>query len=78
MKELGIRAVYDLRSDTEIAKYNTPCPVIPGVDIHRTPVFKHEDYTPEMMAKCVSLRFLPMHILPYSLTAMVTSNVQAI
>ena len=56
MRELGIGAVYDLRSDTEIAKYNTPCPVIEGIDILRTPVFKHEDYTPEMMAKCVDCR----------------------
>ncbi|KAI0092184.1 protein-tyrosine phosphatase-like protein [Irpex rosettiformis] len=51
LKELGIGAVYDLRSDTEIAKYNTPCPVIEGIEVIRTPVFKHEDYTPEMMAK---------------------------
>ena len=61
MRELGIGAVYDLRSDTEIAKYNTPCPVIEGIDILRTPVFKHEDYTPEMMAKCVSSHTLAIH-----------------
>lgn len=54
LKELGISVVYDLRSDTEIEKYDTPCPTIDGVDVVRVPVFKHEDYTPEMMAKCVS------------------------
>lgn len=54
LRELGIAVVYDLRSDTEIEKYDTPCPTIDGVDVVRVPVFKHEDYTPEMMAKCVS------------------------
>ncbi|KAI0700583.1 protein-tyrosine phosphatase-like protein [Cytidiella melzeri] len=51
LRELGVTVVYDLRSDTEIEKYNTPCPVIEGIDVVRVPVFKHEDYTPEMMAK---------------------------
>jgi len=51
LKELGITAVYDLRSDTEIAKWKTPCPEIDGVEIIRTPVFKVEDYSPEMVAK---------------------------
>lgn len=41
------------RSDTEIAKYNTPGPEIDGVQISHVPVFKKEDYSPEMMAKCV-------------------------
>ncbi|CAL1700431.1 unnamed protein product [Somion occarium] len=49
--ELGIKKVFDLRSDTEIAKWTTPCPHIDGVEIVRTPVFKIEDYSPEMMAK---------------------------
>lgn len=47
--------VYDLRSDTEIDKYKTPCPSIDGIDVIRVPVFKLEDYSPEMMAKCVSV-----------------------
>jgi len=51
LRELGITTIYDLRSDTEIQKYNTPCPTIDGVDVVRTPVFKLEDYSPEMMAK---------------------------
>ena len=25
--------VYDLRSDTEIEKYKTPCPIIEGVEV---------------------------------------------
>ena len=47
--------VYDLRSDTEIAKYESSCPSIDGVDVIRTPVFSLEDYSPEMMAKYVAL-----------------------
>lgn len=55
LRELGITTVYDLRSDTEIEKYKTPCPNIEGIDVVRIPVFKLEDYSPEMMAKCVSV-----------------------
>jgi hypothetical protein len=51
LKELGISKVFDLRSDTEIRKYNTPLPQIDGVEILHTPVFQKEDYSPEMMAK---------------------------
>lgn len=54
LRDFGVDTIYDLRSDTEIEKYNTPCPVIEGVEVIRTPVFKLEDYSPEMMAKCVS------------------------
>lgn len=53
MRALGITKVFDLRSDTEIRKYNTPQPEIEGVEILRTPVFQTEDYSPEMMAKYV-------------------------
>ncbi|KZP04568.1 hypothetical protein FIBSPDRAFT_968028 [Athelia psychrophila] len=55
LRALGVTTVYDLRSDTEIAKYNTPIPTIEGVEIIRTPVFKTEDYSPEMMAKRFAL-----------------------
>ena len=48
---MGITKVFDLRSDTEIEKYNSPLPSIDGVDVVRTPVFQKEDYSPEMMAK---------------------------
>ena len=53
VKELGITKVFDLRSDTEIRKYNTPLPEIDGVEVIHVPVFKTEDYSPEMMAKYV-------------------------
>lgn len=53
IRELGIAKVFDLRSDTEIEKYNTPVPSIDGVEIVRTPVFEKEDYTPEVMARYV-------------------------
>ncbi len=36
-----------------MAKYNAPLPEIEGVDVIRTPVFKLEDYSPEVMAKYV-------------------------
>ncbi|KAF9006632.1 protein-tyrosine phosphatase-like protein [Cyathus striatus] len=51
VKELGITAVYDLRSETEIRKYNSPLPSIDGVEIVHIPVFQTADYSPEMMAK---------------------------
>lgn len=35
MRDLNIAKVFDLRSDTEIAKYDTPIPSIDGVDIER-------------------------------------------
>lgn len=51
LRELGITKVFDLRSDTEIEKYDTPVPEIEGIEIIRAPVFQKEDYSPEMMAK---------------------------
>ncbi|KAJ7228313.1 protein-tyrosine phosphatase-like protein [Mycena pura] len=51
LRELGISQVFDLRSDTEIEKYNTPLPNMEGVAISHVPVFQKEDYSPEMMAK---------------------------
>ncbi|KAK7695400.1 hypothetical protein QCA50_000036 [Cerrena zonata] len=51
LQELGIKKVFDLRSDTEISKWTTPCPEIEGIQVIRAPVFKIEDYSPEMMAK---------------------------
>ncbi|KAK7470339.1 hypothetical protein VKT23_001768 [Stygiomarasmius scandens] len=51
LRNLGIRKVFDLRSDTEMEKYSAPLPTIEGVEIVRTPVFQKEDYSPEMMAK---------------------------
>lgn len=51
LRQFGITRVFDLRSDTEIEKYRTPPPVIEGVEVVHVPVFKTEDYSPEMMAK---------------------------
>ncbi|KAF8897784.1 protein-tyrosine phosphatase-like protein [Infundibulicybe gibba] len=51
MRDLGIAKIFDLRSDTEMKRYNSPVPVIDGVEVRWTPVFKTEDYSPEMMAK---------------------------
>ncbi|KAF8663464.1 hypothetical protein AX16_001034 [Volvariella volvacea WC 439] len=51
LRSLGIKRVFDLRSDTEIQKYNSPLPQIEGVEVTHVPVFKKEDYSPEMMAK---------------------------
>ncbi|PPQ78212.1 hypothetical protein CVT25_015531 [Psilocybe cyanescens] len=51
LKELGVTKVFDLRSDTEIRKYNTPLPQIDGVEVIHIPVFQTADYSPEMMAK---------------------------
>lgn len=60
---LGIKTVFDLRSDTEIEKYNSPIPTIDGIQVIHAPVFKREDYSPEMMAKCV--RYNPLLHLTY-------------
>ncbi|KAG6861566.1 hypothetical protein C0995_014862 [Termitomyces sp. Mi166 len=57
LKTLNISQVFDLRSDTEIRKYNTPQPEIDGVEVLHTPVFQKEDYSPEMMAKYVRVAF---------------------
>ena len=51
MKELGITRIFDLRSTTEMEKYNTPVPQIEGVEICSIPVFEKEDYSPEVMAR---------------------------
>lgn len=52
IRALGISRVFDLRSDTEIIKYNSQQSAIEGVETSRAPVFRMEDYSPEMMAKC--------------------------
>lgn len=61
-KELNITKVFDLRSETEIHKYNTPLPEIDGVEIIHTPVFKTADYSPEMMAKYVRAHSLRRNV----------------
>jgi protein tyrosine/serine phosphatase len=51
LRDINITTIYDLRSDTEVTKYNTPPPVIEGVEVIHVPVFKTEDYSPEVMAR---------------------------
>jgi len=51
LKSLGITHIFDLRSDPEMAKWQSPIPHIDGVEVIHTPVFKNEDYSPEMMAR---------------------------
>jgi hypothetical protein len=51
MRALGITTVYDLRSDAEMAKYNTPMPAIPSVRVLHVPVFQQKDYSPTHMAR---------------------------
>ncbi|RDX53855.1 hypothetical protein OH76DRAFT_1375137 [Lentinus brumalis] len=51
LRDLGVTTVYDLRSETEMHKYETPIPTIEGVEVVHVPVFKTEDYSPEAMAK---------------------------
>ncbi|KAK2466023.1 hypothetical protein APHAL10511_001665 [Amanita phalloides] len=51
LKRLGITTVFDLRSDTEMLKYDAPIPVIDGITIIQSPVFRTDDYSPQMMAK---------------------------
>ncbi|GJJ07072.1 hypothetical protein Clacol_001271 [Clathrus columnatus] len=52
LEELGIKKVFDLRSDIELEKFGTPVPELTSsVNIYRLPVFKKEDYSPEMIAR---------------------------
>ncbi|KAF8622112.1 hypothetical protein AX15_007247 [Amanita polypyramis BW_CC] len=51
LRQLGITTIFDLRSDSEMLKYNAPIPTIDGVNIIRTPVFKTNDYSPQVIAK---------------------------
>lgn len=55
LKQLGVTKIFDLRSDTEIKKWGTAPPDMGDLEIVRIPVFKTEDYSPEMMAKCVNV-----------------------
>ena len=57
MRDLGVTTVYDLRSDTEMVKYDSPIPTIDGVEVVHVPVFQKEDYSPEAMAQYVVLRY---------------------
>ena len=46
----GVKKVFDLRSDIETIKFGHPPPNLgPQVEIERIPVFKDEDYSPELL-----------------------------
>jgi len=51
LQALGITTIFDLRSDTEIAKYDAATPQIVGITVLHIPVFAKEDYSPERMAQ---------------------------
>ena len=51
LRALGITTIFDLRSDTEIAKYDATTPQIAGITVLRAPVFTKDDYSPERMAQ---------------------------
>ncbi len=51
MQALGITTIFDLRSDTEIAKYDAATPEIAGATVLHVPVFAKEDYSPERMTQ---------------------------
>lgn len=52
IKCLGIKKIFDMRSDPELIKYSSgDLPQIAGTEIISAPVFKSEDYSPEQMAK---------------------------
>jgi hypothetical protein len=51
LQALGVTTIFDLRSDTEIAKYDTATPQITGISVLHAPVFAKEDYSPERMAQ---------------------------
>jgi hypothetical protein len=47
---IGIRRVFDLRSDIEIAGYKTPTPAIEGVEFVRAPVSQKQAFDPANLA----------------------------
>ncbi|KAF8592198.1 hypothetical protein K439DRAFT_1643807 [Ramaria rubella] len=52
IEQLGIKKVFDLRSNTELDKFGTPIPELNSTaEVLHVPVFKTEDYSPEMIAR---------------------------
>lgn len=51
LRDLNIRKIFDLRSKTEMDKYNAPVPEIEDVDVRWTPVFKTQDYSDTTMTE---------------------------
>ncbi|KDQ61027.1 hypothetical protein JAAARDRAFT_32025 [Jaapia argillacea MUCL 33604] len=50
LRSLGVKKVFDFRSEVEIARYNTPTPTIDGVEFVRAPVSDSEAYDPVGLA----------------------------
>lgn len=53
LNDLGVKTIFDLRSDPEIARHKEAAPIadIPGTTRIHVPVYKKEDYSPETHAK---------------------------
>lgn len=50
LKQLGVRTVFDLRSDSEVAKYSSATPSVEGVEDVRVPVSDKDEYDPGILA----------------------------
>ncbi|OBA23467.1 hypothetical protein METBIDRAFT_85689 [Metschnikowia bicuspidata var. bicuspidata NRRL YB-4993] len=51
LQDLGVKAIFDLRSEDECAKDGIPEDLVSvGIERIHAPVFKHEDYSPEAIA----------------------------
>lgn len=69
LKDLGVKKVFDFRSDTEIQKYKMPPMSVDRVEVVRCPVSEHENYDPISLAKkcvpcVVSFLMLDLRVLP--------------
>ena len=53
LKSLGIKKIFDLRADIEIAKYKTATPEIEGVEIVRASILEETLDPVGLAAKCV-------------------------
>jgi protein tyrosine/serine phosphatase len=58
MRRLGIKTVFDFRSDPEVSSMGLA--VIPGIEVCRNPVFRDKDLSPEAMAARHSNYYDPM------------------
>ena len=44
LRRLGVKKVFDLRSDHELATLDTPLPKIPGVELVRVPIYPDDAF----------------------------------
>ena len=66
LRDLGVKVVFDLRSDTEIADYKAAPVTVDGIDFIRAPVSRNESYDPVSLAIRVrkfELDFLEVRVL---------------